>query len=51
MQEILKITQHNIAKLYNPYEVSQCLAMKMLTLFKQLGISKDLRYHLFYQSY
>ena len=46
MQEILKTTQHNLAKLYNPYKVSQCLAMKMSTLFKQSGISKDLRYHL-----
>ena len=46
MQEILKTTQHNLAKLYNPYKVSQCLVMKMLTLLKQLGISKDLRYHL-----
>ena len=45
MKNILKITQHNITKLYNPYEASQCLKRKILTLAKQLETLKDLRHH------
>ena len=51
MKDILKITQHNITKLYNPYEASQCLKRKILTLAKQLETLKNLRHHPLYISY